>query len=57
MSDWNDEVETVNVAGGDVSNQIQLPEIKLFGRWSTQDVEVGDMSLTVNMKYIQVNSN
>lgn len=26
----------------------ELPEIKLFGRWSCDDVQVNDMSLQVN---------
>jgi hypothetical protein len=26
----------------------ELPEIKMFGRWSTDDVQVSDISLTVN---------
>lgn len=25
----------------------ELPEIKMFGRWSTDDVQVSDISLTV----------
>ena len=25
----------------------ELPEIKLFGKWSTEDVQVSDISLTV----------
>lgn len=26
----------------------ELPEIKLFGRWSCDDVQISDMSLTVS---------
>ena len=26
----------------------ELPEIKLFGKWSTDDVQVSDISLTVS---------
>lgn len=26
----------------------ELPEIKLFGKWSTEDVQVSDISLTVS---------
>ena len=28
----------------------ELPEIKLFGKWSTDDVQVSDISLTVSIK-------
>lgn len=27
----------------------ELPEIKLFGRWNCDDVQVNDMSLQVNI--------
>lgn len=44
--DWGDVGETVTNA---VPAQIaaELPEVKLFGRWSCDDVEVSDMSLQV----------
>lgn len=32
----------------------EIPEIKLFGRWSCDDVHVSDMSLAVSVTY-QVN--
>ena len=28
---------------------VEPPEIKLFGQWSAQDVQVGDISLTVSI--------
>ena len=28
---------------------VAAPEIKLFGKWSTDDVQVSDISLTVSM--------
>lgn len=28
--------------------QVELPEIKLFGKWSSEDVQVNDISLTVS---------
>jgi len=31
----------------DVPAVAETPEIKLFGRWSTQEVQVNDISLTV----------
>jgi len=34
-----------------VQPQVELPEIKLFGRWSCDDVQVSDMSLQVNISY------
>jgi hypothetical protein len=42
----------VAVAGGDSLfapvASAELPEIKLFGKWSTDDVQVSDISLTVS---------
>ena len=26
----------------------EIPEIKLFGKWTTSDVQINDISLTVN---------
>lgn len=28
---------------------VELPEIKLFGKWSSDDVQVSDISLTVSL--------
>lgn len=36
-----------------VAQAPELPEIKLFGRWSCDDVQVSDMSLQVSFKYFQ----
>lgn len=33
---------------GIVPRAAELPEIKLFGRWPCDEVQVGDMSLQVN---------
>lgn len=41
--DWGD----VIVDSGPAQIVADLPEIKLFGRWSCDDVEVSDMSLQV----------
>ena len=45
-TDWNDEIES---AQEDAPQPIiaELPEIKLFGKWSCDDVNVADMSLQV----------
>lgn len=32
----------------------ELPEIKLFGRWSCDDVQISDMSLTVRNSNIDL---
>lgn len=32
----------------------ELPEIKLFGRWSCDDVQVSDISLAVSIPYFQL---
>lgn len=42
--DW-DEV----VAGVPAPKIAELPEIKLFGRWNCDDVQVSDMSLQVSV--------
>jgi small subunit ribosomal protein S5e len=34
-----------------VAQPAELPEIKLFGRWSCDDVQVSDMSLQVGFLY------
>jgi small subunit ribosomal protein S5e len=50
--DWDEEVETTNAAaaGGVVPVLAEMPEIKLFGKWSCDEVNVSDMSLQVNSK-------
>lgn len=40
-----DDVQT----GGVVPAMAELPEIKLFGRWTCDDVQVSDMSLQVRL--------
>jgi small subunit ribosomal protein S5e len=37
-----------------VAQPAELPEIKLFGRWSCDDVQVSDMSLQVGLIYIYI---
>lgn len=32
----------------EIVTKTDLPEIKMFGRWSTDDVQVSDISLTVS---------
>lgn len=48
---WNDaEVMQVEDVEGEtlaIAPTAELPEIKLFGRWSCDDVQVSDMSLQV----------
>jgi hypothetical protein len=45
---WEDETADGTVAAGAVQSIVsELPEIKLFGKWSCDDVEVVDMSLQV----------
>lgn len=38
MDNWDEQAPVV----------AELPEIKLFGKWSTEDVQVSDISLTVS---------
>lgn len=44
-ADWGDEVQ----GGVIVPKLAELPEIKLFGRWNCDDVQVNDMSLQVSI--------
>ena len=30
----------------------ELPEIKLFGKWSSEDVQVADISLAVSLHFL-----
>lgn len=45
--DWGDVGVSANVDLAPVQVAAELPEVKLFGRWSCDDVEVSDMSLQV----------
>lgn len=52
--DWGDEVS----AGIIPPKMAELPEIKLFGRWNCDDVQVSDMSLQVRIQICnQINCN
>ena len=48
--DWDGEVETGAAATGvvDIVSTAEIPEIKLFGKWSCDEVNVSDMSLQVS---------
>ena len=51
--DWAEEAAAG--PGGPAVAVAELPEIKLFGKWSTDDVQVSDISLTVSffsMKFL-----
>ena len=41
MEEWDAEPTNLRVA--------EVPEIKLFGRWSADDIQVSDISLTVGI--------
>jgi len=47
--DWDEEVETAAgvTAAADIVATAEMPEIKLFGKWSCDEVNVSDMSLQV----------
>ena len=48
--DWGAETTTTAAAPapGGAPVLAELPEVKLFGKWSTDDVQVSDISLTVS---------
>lgn len=39
------------INAGVIPRAAELPEIKLFGRWPCDEVQVGDMSLQVEYEY------
>ena len=41
---WDDDAP-VETAPAQIA---EIPEIKLFGRWSTEEIQVNDISLTVS---------
>ena len=49
--DWDNVDESGNAAAaaGAAPIMAEMPEIKLFGKWSCDDVEVVDMSLQVRL--------
>lgn len=47
MADFDTFDEVVVGSVGVAPQPAELPEIKLFGRWSCDDVQVSDMSLQV----------
>jgi small subunit ribosomal protein S5e len=50
--DWEGDGEALVTSGGhapvNVPQPAELPEIKLFNKWSCDDVQVSDMSLNVS---------
>ena len=46
--DWDEEGE-VGAAAAPVPTLAELPEIKLFGKWSCDEVNISDMSLQVSL--------
>ena len=42
---WGDEPAAAGV--GAVVAEAEIPEIKLFNKWSADDVQIGDISLQV----------
>ena len=48
MDDWDDAPAKATDVVGSVEPAAELPEIKLFGKWSCDEVNVSDMSLQVS---------
>jgi small subunit ribosomal protein S5e len=48
MVDDYDDIQAGAIAAPQIA---ELPEIKLFGRWSCDDVQVSDMSLQVGLLF------
>lgn len=47
--DWDGDNQGGGVIAQPAPRIAELPEIKLFGRWNCDDVQVNDMSLHVNI--------
>ena len=48
MDDWDDApAKAADLVSGQLEPEADLPEIKLFGKWSCDEVNVSDMSLQV----------
>lgn len=46
MEDWENNSHVENVQET-VASKIDTPDIKLFGKWSLNDIEISDISLVV----------
>jgi hypothetical protein len=53
MVDDYDDIQAGAIAAPQIA---ELPEIKLFGRWSCDDVQVSDMSLQVGLLFFYWNN-
>ncbi len=50
---WDEEVDNSAVAAAATTAIVaELPEIKLFGKWSCEEVNISDMSLQVRLSNI-----
>ena len=47
--DWSEEPQDAPIEEAPATVMAELPEIKLFGKWSCEDVSVSDMSLQVTL--------
>ncbi len=47
--EWGNVTDEPVVAAAEQFTVVAAPEIKLFGKWSTDDVQVSDISLTVSL--------
>ena len=53
--DWDTEAAASGLAVASSAAVVaELPEVKLFGKWSTDDVQVNDISLNVRFSIIQI---
>ncbi len=53
---WDEEADQSAVAAAATTAVVaELPEIKLFGKWSCEEVNISDMSLQVRKKLLKEN--
>ena len=43
-----DEEDQEQTGGGAVATEIEVQDVKLFGKWNPDEVQVSDISLTVS---------
>ncbi len=47
--EWGNVTDEPVVAAAEQFTVVTAPEIKLFGKWSTDDVQVSDINFTVSL--------
>ena len=51
---WDEEETGAGAVSGNAPVVAEMPEVKLFGKWSCDDVNIADMSLQVRLLFIYI---